>query len=102
MAKTAEAPVKTTKPRARRPVKGRTPTPQRYRFTPELFHRLGQLGFFEPDQRVELIEGDILTMPPEGTEHAFVKTSATHRFTAKPSEQWHLRVEAPTARASDG
>ncbi len=35
----------------------------------EQYHRLGESGVPEPDARVELIEGEIVDMPPMGARH---------------------------------
>lgn len=40
------------------------------RFTPEEYHRLTELGFFQEDDRVELIRGEIIQMAAKGTTHA--------------------------------
>lgn len=69
--------------------------PQRMRFTPELFHRLGELGVFNDDLRYELIEGDIYAVPPEGTDHALVKGAAIDLFYERTSSRWHRRVKSP-------
>lgn len=45
------------------------PTP--YRWTVEEYHRLGELGFFA-DQRTELLDGEIIVMPPRLEGHSFV------------------------------
>ena len=42
------------------------PSPRRW--TIEEYYRLGELGFFN-DQRVELIESEIIDMAPQGSEH---------------------------------
>ena len=46
---------------------------QCYRFTPDQFEQLGRLGLFD-HQRVELIGGEIIQMPPIGPEHSVGKT----------------------------
>lgn len=43
---------------------------QRHRLTVAEYHRMGQTGVFSEDDRVELIEGDIVDMAPIGISHA--------------------------------
>jgi Uma2 family endonuclease len=45
----------------------RPPCP--YRFTVEEYHRLGETGFFQPEDRVELLNGEIILMSPIGIRH---------------------------------
>lgn len=45
------------------------------KWTVEEYHKLGEIGFFHPEERVELIEGNIIQMSAKGTAH----TSATRR-----------------------
>jgi len=50
------------KTRSRKAHARRAETPvtvERYKFTPEAFHRLGALGFLDDTRPYELIEGDI-------------------------------------------
>jgi len=42
----------------------------RYSFTAEEFERLGEAGILRQDARLELIEGEIIEMPPIGNAHA--------------------------------
>jgi Uma2 family endonuclease len=39
-------------------------------FTVEMYHRLGELGVFHEDDRVELVNGQIVPMTPIGDAHA--------------------------------
>ncbi len=45
-------------------------SPQRYAFSVEEYVRMGEAGVFPPDARLELIEGEIVEMPPIGSPHA--------------------------------
>lgn len=44
--------------------------PSTYRFSVEEFNKLGEAGIFDEDDRVELIDGEIIVMSPIGREHA--------------------------------
>ncbi len=43
---------------------------QRHRLTVAEYHRMGDIGIFSPEARVELIEGEVIDMPPIGSPHA--------------------------------
>lgn len=43
--------------------------PQRRRFTVEEFQRMGEAGIIAPDERVELIDGEVYKMTPVGPRH---------------------------------
>jgi len=45
-------------------------TPERYRFSVEEFHRMAAAGVFAEDDRVELLEGEVVEMTPIGSQHA--------------------------------
>ncbi len=45
------------------------------KWTVKEYHKLGEMGFFHPEERVELLSGNILKMSAKGTAH----TSATRR-----------------------
>jgi Uma2 family endonuclease len=42
----------------------------RHRFTVAEYHRMAETSMFAPEARVELIEGEIIDMPPIGSPHA--------------------------------
>ena len=45
--------------------------PRRHRITVEQYYRMGDVGLFAPDERVELIDGEIVDMAPIGASHAY-------------------------------
>lgn len=44
--------------------------PRRYRISADEYQQMGDAGVFPPDARVELIEGEIIEVPPIGSRHA--------------------------------
>jgi Uma2 family endonuclease len=42
---------------------------QRWRFTVDDYYRMGEVGILPHDARVELIDGDVVQMPPIGSHH---------------------------------
>jgi Uma2 family endonuclease len=44
----------------------------RRRFTVEEYERMGEVGIFDPDDRVELLDGEIVFISPIGPKHAGV------------------------------
>jgi Uma2 family endonuclease len=51
-------------------VEERALEPHPFRFTVDDYYRMGEAGMFGPEQRVELIEGEIIEMAPIGASHA--------------------------------
>ena len=45
---------------------------KRKRFTVDEYHKLAQAGVLSADDRIELIEGELIQMPPIGSAHAGV------------------------------
>lgn len=71
----------------------------RYRFTVDEYHRMGEVGIFSENARVELIDGEIIEMSPIGSAHANCVRDLdawlqlTLRGEAVVSTQQPLRVE---------
>jgi Uma2 family endonuclease len=51
-----------------------------YRFSVEEYNRLGKVGFFDEDDRVELLNGEIIIMAPLGKRHAQAVRRLGRRF----------------------
>lgn len=45
-------------------------SPTAYRFTVKDYHRMAEADIFDPDDRVELIDGEVVRMAPIGSRHA--------------------------------
>jgi Uma2 family endonuclease len=54
------------------------PTP--YRFTVKEWNKLGEVGLFNEDDRVELLDGEIIIMSPIGSRHAGALANLTELF----------------------
>jgi len=44
--------------------------PRRHRITVDHFYRMGEAGLFDADERVELVNGEIIDVSPMGSRHA--------------------------------
>ena len=69
--------------------------PLRYRFTVEEFYRMLDAGIFTEDDRVELVEGDVVTMMPIGARHAYCVDQLTTLFVAQSGGRYVVRVQGP-------
>jgi Uma2 family endonuclease len=68
------------------------PTVRRHRITVEQYHRMGDAGVFEPDARVELIEGEVIDMAPIGMRHWSMVTRLTHTLAPAAGERAFVSV----------
>jgi Uma2 family endonuclease len=64
-------------------------------FTVDEYHRMAEVGIFRPDERVELIEGEIVEMSPIGPRHAGCVINATRLFITRLGERVVLSPQNP-------
>lgn len=53
------------------------------RFTVEEFRRMAEAGVFDPEARVELLDGEVIEMSPIGSRHAGCVNRLTYYFIAR-------------------
>lgn len=64
-----------------------TAVPQRHRLTVAEYYRMAEAGILKRDDRVELIDGEIIDMPPIGIDHAYGVNRLTAIFVRKVGEK---------------
>jgi Uma2 family endonuclease len=67
----------------------------RHRFTVEQYQRMGEAGVFAEDDRVELIEGEIVAMTPIGSRHAAYVDRLNDLLTSAGGRRAIVRVQSP-------
>ena len=65
------------------------------KLTVEEFHKLGEMGYFYPDARVELIEGELIHMTPTGDRHASTVRFFNYFFSRKLPDKVIVDVQNP-------
>ncbi|MGH9201774.1 MAG: Uma2 family endonuclease [Vicinamibacterales bacterium] len=65
----------------------------RRRFTADDYQRIGQAGILSEDDRVELIDGEILSMSPIGTRHCASVDRATRAMVTRAGDKAIVRVQ---------
>ena len=73
------------------------PAVQRRRFTLEEYLRMGEVGILGDDERVELIEGEIVEMTPIGLPHGSVVARLTMLLTRRLADPPIVWVQGPLA-----
>lgn len=71
------------------------------RFTIAEYHRLAELGFFEEDDRVELIKGEIVQMAAKGTPHSVCETLLFRELVKLLDERAMVRGQQPIVIPKD-
>jgi len=69
--------------------------PSRHLISVDAFHRMGEMGILGPQDRVELIDGDIIDMSPIGVLHAAVVDVLARHFGRRTGESVFVRCQNP-------
>jgi Uma2 family endonuclease len=64
-------------------------------FTVDEYHRMGEAGILRPDERVELIEGEIVQMAPIGPRHAGCVINANRLFITRLGDRVVVSPQNP-------
>jgi Uma2 family endonuclease len=67
------------------------------RFTIEEYDRMAEAGVLPPEDRVELIEGEIVEMSPIGTPHAGVVNRLNYVFSSRLGGRAIVQIQNPIA-----
>lgn len=76
-------------------------TVMRRYFTLEEYHRLGDLGFFGEEERVELIRGEIIQMPTKKPPHSVCNTLLVQQLILLLGKQAIVRGQEPIILPGD-
>jgi Uma2 family endonuclease len=68
-----------------------------YRFTADEYHRLGEVGILGEDDRVELLDGDLITMAPIGGEHRTLVDSLNLLFASSAEDRYRIGIQNPVS-----
>ena len=72
----------------------RYPAPRRL-LTVDEYHRMGEAGILTEDDRVELIEGELVAMAPIGSEHVAATNALTRLLVMAVGDQAVVSVQNP-------
>ncbi len=75
--------------------------PARWRISVDDFHRMAEAGIFGPDDRVELVDGEIIEMAPIGTKHAACVMWLTEFFVSKARDLAITATQGPLILADE-
>lgn len=67
----------------------------RHRYTVDDYHRMADAGILSRDARVELIDGEVMEMPPIGPPHASMVTELQNRLIRAVGDTAVVRVQSP-------
>ena len=66
-----------------------------HRFTVEEYHRMAETGVLKPDARVELLDGEIIDMPPIGPSHGGSTNRLIDTFASLARKRWIVSAQNP-------
>ena len=75
--------------------------PEKRKFTVAEYYRMAEVGILGSEERVELIEGEVLVMAPPGPMHAGDVMRSTEVFAWRRDERFVVQVQNPL-RLDDG
>lgn len=67
----------------------------KHRFSVEDYHRMVETGVLRPDARVELLDGEIIDMPPIGPFHSSVVNELVRVFNESSKGRWLVWSQNP-------
>jgi Uma2 family endonuclease len=65
------------------------------RFSVEEYHRMAETGILKPDDRVELLDGDIISMAPMSSRHAAAISKISAWLQRESTGRAIVRVQSP-------
>jgi Uma2 family endonuclease len=71
------------------------PVLTKHRFSTKEYHQMAETGVLPPNARVELLDGQIIDMPPIGPSHGGTTKRLTHIFTPPARGRWIVAVQDP-------
>ncbi|HEX8246191.1 MAG TPA: Uma2 family endonuclease [Longimicrobium sp.] len=74
----------------------------RHRFTVDEFHRMGEAGILSEDDRVELINGEIVEMTPIGSRHASCVRRLDRWLQRLVGDEALVSAQQPLTLSNDG
>ena len=79
-----------------------TPTVQVHRWTRAAYDKMVEAGVFGPEDRIELIEGEIVhTMSPQSSQHAITVSRVQDVLRDVFGRGWYVRAQMPLALGDD-
>jgi Uma2 family endonuclease len=78
-----------------------TSLPARWRISVDDFHRMAEAGIFGPDDRVELVDGELIAMAPIGTKHAACVAQLARLFWSRSGDRAVIWPQNPLLLAED-